>query len=77
MSSNIAKSARFLSVAGLLVTTLLIPFNIVDIVKASVAPFSNPSQEDYSAVSAILFCRSQKFHILMVVAVDRILVTVD
>ena len=72
MSSNIAKSARFLSLAGLLVTTLLIPFNIVNIVKASVTPYSEPLLEDYTSVSSMLDCVFSICSVLVVVDVRNI-----
>eukprot|EP00750_Incisomonas_marina_P005450 INCI13953.2.p1 GENE.INCI13953.2~~INCI13953.2.p1 ORF type:complete len:139 (+),score=21.16 INCI13953.2:169-585(+) len=44
-AGDISKSARFLSVAGFLVTTLLIPFNLMRIISASLP---DGSAQDYA-----------------------------
>ena len=46
-AGDISKSARFLSVAGFLVTTLLIPFNLMRIISASLP---DGSAQDYALV---------------------------
>ena len=51
MSSDISKSARFLSLAGYLVTTLLVPFNQMRNIRASLP--ETASVDEFSLVRAV------------------------
>lgn len=59
MSSDVAKSARFLSLAGFLVTTLLIPFNVVHTVKASLG--DDQTLDSYQVVRMPQSCAGAPF----------------